>query len=556
MRRILVLVCALLMLAVVPLVAVSASPSAQQQTHVVQWGDTLFRIAVRYNTTVAALSQANNIANPNLIFAGQTLIIRSGPPPAPQPSPTPGACGTTEYIVAPGDFLAAIARRFNTTTAAIVQANNIANPNLIFPGQRLIIPTCPTGPVQPTAVPPTGVPPTTVPPTAPPTQTTYIVQPGDTLNSIARRFNTTTAAIAQANGIVNPNLIFVGQRLIIPGGTGPAPTAQPTVPGQPIAIPPTAGPPPGGVGFELGGQVASFAHPNLMQSAGMTWAKIQVRHNRGDNPSTAQGAIDAARSRGFRVLLSIIGNRDQLGADLNGYIADFANYLGGVAALGPDAIEVWSEQNIDREWPAGRINPATYTQMLAASFNAIKSRNANVLVISGAPAPTGFFGGQCTANGCDDDAFIRGMAQANAGNFADCIGIHYNEGVVPPTATSGDPRGNPNHYTRYFPTMVNLYASVFPNKMLCFTELGYLTGEGLGPLPPAFAWAANTTVQQQAEWLAQAASLSRQTGRIRMMIVFNVDFTVWGDDPQAGFAIVRPGGQCVACLTLGGVMGT
>lgn len=556
MRRILVLVCALLMLAVVPLVAVSASPSAQQQTHVVQWGDTLFRIAVRYNTTVAALSQANNIANPNLIFAGQTLIIPSGPPPAPQPSPTPGACGTTEYIVAPGDFLAAIARRFNTTTAAIVQANNIANPNLIFPGQRLIIPTCPTGPVQPTAVPPTGVPPTTVPPTAPPTQTTYIVQPGDTLNSIARRFNTTTAAIAQANGIVNPNLIFVGQRLIIPGGTGPVPTAQPTVPGQPTAIPPTAGPPPGGVGFELGGQVASFAHPNLMQSAGMTWAKIQVRHNRGDNPSNAQGAIDAARSRGFRVLLSIIGNRDQLGADLNGYIADFANYLGGVAALGPDAIEVWNEQNIDREWPAGRINPATYTQMLAASFNAIKSRNANVLVISGAPAPTGFFGGQCTANGCDDDAFIRGMAQAGAGNFADCIGIHYNEGVVPPTATSGDPRGNPNHYTRYFPTMVNLYASVFPNKMLCFTELGYLTGEGLGPLPPAFAWAANTTAQQQAEWLAQAASLSRQTGRIRMMIVFNVDFTVWGDDPQAGFAIVRPGGQCLACLTLGGVMGT
>jgi LysM repeat protein len=435
--------------------------------------------------------------------------------------------------------------------SAIVAANGITNPNLIFAGQQLRIPTCPTPGPGPTVVPPTGVPPTPVPTNPPGGQTTYVVQRGDTLASIARRFNTTVNAIAQANGIANPNLIFAGQVLIIPTGGGPVPTPPPGP--NPTARPPT--PPPGGVTFELGGQVASFGFPDLMRSAGMTWVKIQVRHNQGDGPGNAQGAIDSARSRGFRVLLSIIGNPSQLAANVNGYIGEFANYLGGVAALGPDAIEVWNEQNIDREWPRGLISPTTYTQMLQASFNAIKSRNANVLVISGAPAPTGFFGGQCTGNGCDDDAFIRGMAAAGAANFADCIGIHYNEGVVPPTQSSGDPRGNPNHYTRYFSTMVNLYASVFPNKMLCWTELGYLSGEGYGPLPPAFAWASGTTAQQQAEWLAQAASLSRQTGRFRMMIVFNVDFTQFGDDPQAGFAIIRPGNQCLACLTLGGVMG-
>jgi LysM repeat protein len=551
-RRVFLILCLFALLAVVPLAAVQSAPAEQQTTYVVQRGDTLFSIAVRFNTSVAAIAQANGIANPNLIFAGQTLIIPAPgtTPPTAVPPPTQ-PCGETIYVVAPGDYLAAIARRFNTTVSAIVAANGITNPNLIFAGQQLRIPTCPTPGPGPTVVPPTGVPPTPVPTNPPGGQTTYVVQRGDTLASIARRFNTTVNAIAQANGIANPNLIFAGQVLIIPTGGGPVPTPPPGP--NPTARPPT--PPPGGVTFELGGQVASFGFPDLMRSAGMTWVKIQVRHNQGDGPGNAQGAIDSARSRGFRVLLSIIGNPSQLAANVNGYIGEFANYLGGVAALGPDAIEVWNEQNIDREWPRGLISPTTYTQMLQASFNAIKSRNANVLVISGAPAPTGFFGGQCTGNGCDDDAFIRGMAAAGAANFADCIGIHYNEGVVPPTQSSGDPRGNPNHYTRYFSTMVNLYASVFPNKMLCWTELGYLSGEGYGPLPPAFAWASGTTAQQQAEWLAQAASLSRQTGRFRMMIVFNVDFTQFGDDPQAGFAIIRPGNQCLACLTLGGVMG-
>jgi len=62
-------------------------------------------------------------------------------------------------------------------------------------------------------------------------------------------------------------------------------------------------------------------------------------------------------------------------------------------------------------------------------------------------------------------------------------------------------------------------------------------------------------VAQQAQWLGQAASLSKSGGVVRMMIVFNVDFTVWGDDPQAGYAIIRPGGTCPACDSLRAVTG-
>ena len=553
MRRILVLSSVLVVLALllIPVTAmVSAEPAQQTTTYVVQWGDTMFRIAVRFNTTVQAIAQANNIANPNLIFAGQTLIIPTGgtvPPTAP-PS-TPG--GTVIYTVQPGDYLAKIARQFNTTVSAILSVNNIANPNLIFPGQQLVIPTGGTTPPPATSMPATVPPPaTSVPATPPPGgQTTYVVQPGDTLNSIARRFGTTTSAIAQANGIVNPNLIFVGQVLVIPtGGSVPQPTA---IPGQPTVPPPNPG-----TGFELGGQTFNFAHPNEMRQSGMRWAKIQVRYNLGNPPSIAQGAIDTAHSQGFKVLLSVLGDPGQLGANPSAYYSQFASFLGGVAALGPDAIEVWNEQNIDREWPVGQISPSAYTQMLSQAYTAIKIANPNVLVISGAPAPTGFFGGACTGNGCDDKPFIQGMAAAGAANYADCIGVHYNEGIVPPNQTSGDPRGNPNHYTRYFPTMVNTYAQVFPNKLLCFTELGYLSPEGFGAPPPGFEWSANTSVQEQAEWLAQAAVLSRQSGRIRIMVVWNVDSTVWGADPQAGFAIIRPNNSCLACQTLGSVMGT
>ena len=264
--------------------------------------------------------------------------------------------------------------------------------------------------------------------------------------------------------------------------------------------------------------------------------------------------IREAHNRGFKILLSVKGDRDELRADPEQYFADFANYLGAVAAGGPDAIEVWNEQNIDREWPSGLIDPEAYTDMLSAAYGEIKDRNDEVLVVSGAPGPTGFFGGACTPANCDDRPFLEGMAAAGAAEVMDCVGIHYNEGVLSPDARSGDPRGSPNHYTRYYHTMVETYQAIFPTLPLCFTELGYLSADGYGPLPPGFEWAADTSVADQAEWLARAAELSDEGGWVRLMIVWNVDATNYGADPQAGYAIIRPDGSCPACDSLGAVM--
>ena len=159
-------------------------------------GDTLFSIAARFNTTVGAILQANPGLDPNRLFVGQRICI-----PAPQPVPCPGGFF---YTVVAGDTLFAIATRFNTTVNAILQANPGVDPNRLFVGQQLCIPVAP-----PTACP--GF--------------FYTVVVGDTLNSIAARFNTTVPAILRVNPGLNPDFIVIGQRLCIP--STPTPPACP-----------------------------------------------------------------------------------------------------------------------------------------------------------------------------------------------------------------------------------------------------------------------------------------------------------------------------------------
>ena len=317
------------------------------------------------------------------------------------------------------------------------------------------------------------------------------------------------------------------------------------------APPPVAAAPVSNPGFELGGQSHSFANPALMDYAGMNWIKFQHKWGPGDDPSAVAGRIQQAHANGFKVLLSIPGQQTYPDSiDFNGYV----EFLRGVAALGPDAIEVWNEENIDFEWPAGSIDPAAYvTKMLAPAYNAIKGANPNVMVISGAPAPTGFFGGGCSAQGCDDNAYLAGMAAAGASSYMDCVGAHFNAGATAPGQASGHPAGS-NHYSWYFQPTLDLYYSAL-GKPVCFTELGYLSGEDFGGVPSRFSWAGNTSVSQHAQWLAEAVSLAANSGKARLAIIFNVDFTQYGDDPQAGYAMIRPDGSCPACETLRQVMG-
>lgn len=110
----------------------------------------------------------------------------------------------TTYSVKRGDTLSAIAARYHTSVSALVKANGIKNANLIYTGEQLKIP----GAAAATK------------PAAPKGNATYTVKAGDTLSAIAARYHSSVSAIARANGIANPNLIRVGQKLTIPGAGG------------------------------------------------------------------------------------------------------------------------------------------------------------------------------------------------------------------------------------------------------------------------------------------------------------------------------------------------
>ena len=439
------------------------------------------------------------------------------------------------YVTQPGDTLFSIARQFGVTLDALIAANNITNPNLIHAGLTLVIP----GQEAPSAP---GA------PAAPSEYGSYTVVAGDTLGNIAARFNTDYFTLAQINNIVNPDLLYIGQVLKVPG----APPATTGGGDTPIANLP---PPAAGSGFELGGQVLQgFAHLDVMRSARMNWIKVQLRYGGGTDASGQSGQIQQAHNSDFRILYSVLGDHHQMRNNPPQYYRDFAAFLGSLASHGADGIEVWNEPNIEREWPNGLISGGNYTEMLREAYAAIKAANANTLVISGAPSPTGYYQGGCQAGGCNDDVFLRQMAAAGAANYMDCLGIHYNSGAVPPTARSGAPVGSSGHYTWYYPTMVELYRSLFPGKQLCFTEIGYVSPEGYGSISSGFAWGANTTVAQQAEWLATAVRLGRGSGTVRLFIVWNIDATHYSSDPQAGYAIIRPGGGCPACGALAAAM--
>lgn len=298
--------------------------------------------------------------------------------------------------------------------------------------------------------------------------------------------------------------------------------------------------------FELGGHIDddSFPYAAYMHYAGMTWAKVNVHYNLDAAP-----IIAAAHARGFKILLTAWGTPDLVQSP--GFESEFARWTAMIAAAGADAIEVWSEPNVDRSWPNGFISPQAYTNLLCRSYNAIKAANRNTFIVSAAPVPTGFFGG-CMASGCDDLPWLEGLYAAGAAQCTDYIGAHYLVGATSPSARSGHPAdGGGGHHTWYFLPQTEVYYQAFQgSRPLFYTELGYASQEGVLAFPDAFGWARGITNADQAAWLAEAAQLSINAGTVRAIIVWNVDFERLGDDPRDGYAIIRPDGICPACEAL------
>ncbi len=189
----------------------SPAPAGSAGSHTVQAGETLFSIAVRYNTSVATIKMWNGLTS-DIIYTGQVLRVSGATVPAPVAPPTSG----TRHTVMVGDTLTGIAFRYNTTVDAIKRANGLIT-DFIYVGQTLVVPGTAGNPTAPLA---------------PQPPVYYFVQTGDSLGRIAEVHGVSVGALAQLNNLKVTDWVFTGQRLLIPSGiyTPAAPAAPPTRP--------------------------------------------------------------------------------------------------------------------------------------------------------------------------------------------------------------------------------------------------------------------------------------------------------------------------------------
>ncbi len=169
----------------------SGTGGSAGNTYIVQRGDSLWLIAERYNTTVQELKDLNNLTS-NTLQIGQVLRI---------PTQNNDNTDTTIYIVQRNDSLWSIAQKFNTTVQELKELNNLTS-NTLQIGQELLIKDITEIP-QPTPTPSTS---------------TYTVQRGDSLWSIANKYNTTIQNLRDLNNLTS-DILTIGQVLNIPNNT-------------------------------------------------------------------------------------------------------------------------------------------------------------------------------------------------------------------------------------------------------------------------------------------------------------------------------------------------
>ncbi len=164
-----------------------------QVIYTVQPGDTLYKIARMYGSTIQEIVNVNNITDPNLIYPGSVILI----PVEEEDLETPP--GSIIYTVQPGDTLYIISLLFKVSIQDILSLNNITNPSLIHPGMKIILPrnaVNPFVPIEPGII-------------------YYTVLPGDTIYKIASRFGTTAQTILNINPALDPRQLRPGMTIII-----------------------------------------------------------------------------------------------------------------------------------------------------------------------------------------------------------------------------------------------------------------------------------------------------------------------------------------------------
>ncbi len=217
MKRYWLILALVLILTAVTSSAVLAAPGrwGGQVIHYVAVGENLTSIAVRYGVTVAAIMRENGLADPDMIYEGQKLVI---------PVSTPGgnsynASGCADYhTVKAGETLSGIAWDYNTTLQELLQLNNLQDEDIVYAGEKLCVSAGRRYASHPTGQQSYG---------SPMASFYHTVAKGETLSGIAERYGVKMADIAWANNLGDEDYVQQGQRLVIPGYQPPVAKPSP-----------------------------------------------------------------------------------------------------------------------------------------------------------------------------------------------------------------------------------------------------------------------------------------------------------------------------------------
>ncbi len=286
------------------------------------------------------------------------------------------------------------------------------------------------------------------------------------------------------------------------------------------------------------------------------WEHVETEQNR-YNWAALDLSLPLAAQYKLRVMLSIVTapewareqNVDHSRHGPPAHNEDYVEFVSAIVERYPGmvhAIEVWNEQNLDREWTSARgLVPADYVSLLRDTTLAVKALDPGIIIISGALSPTGGWtepDGRISA--VDDFAYLDGLIDAGLLNYADCIGAHHNgynigpnvpwnEVVNDPAATFRGPFDNPHHSWSFYSTL-RTYSDKIElaggDQPLCVTEFGWASTEDLDDYPPGFEFANDNTLEEQSRWTIQALDLMEEWGDIWLAFVWNFNY-----GPQAGW---------------------
>ncbi len=325
------------------------------------------------------------------------------------------------------------------------------------------------------------------------------------------------------------------------------------IPQPPVQAAAASGPAPmpGAPGFfGYGIQIDPYADRGsaigLIKNMNFNWVKFQLAwkdfEGQPGQRNWPDDVIGELNGNGLNVLASIVkapawarpGNTD---LSVEGPPADPATYASFVGEFASrycgrvQAIEVWNEQNLHYEWGNEALDASRYVRLLAAAYRAIKAACPSMIVVSGAPTPTG---AQPPA-AVPDFAYLERMYQAGLKSYADAIGVHPSGYGNPPDARVQDAQagtyGRPSHFDHasfYFRNVMEQYRNIMVkygdgNKRLWPTEFGWASSSS--PVP-GYEYAAYNSEQDQAAYIVRAYEMMRNWGWVGVPFLWNLNYNV------------------------------